>query len=893
MRDSKLRGFPSLHDASGQESDDAWDPTKPPKPPKKRPVACTKQKEPAKRPRTKLNAALEHVVLTDSVNRRVQEQSREGSTAAIVNRQSPDKNIVKLRKDLEGKAAAFARLEDKYRLSKSGMHGQSANGLPEDTVASVTRRFCEALRDRTSEVAAAATRRLEPIDPSDIDSSDSDEDDRIGELEEEVEDLKSDVRRRISEYDGLRARYLAMREKYVNEHFANESYKEEITRLTARIQLWARITVVGAFRRTLSERNIGSVAAEARAATNATRRLETELTKSRQDVAAKTHLIAQLEERNKQYETQVANQAANHREKDEEIGRACTSAERLERRLKALESDLQHRSEELAAANAQLQASTEKVQEIEKERDERSLIATSKSEEVVKLESRIATMKSDMTEKLQSGQAILEKSQATIKKHESTIASTHTAVEEGSRRLQGLQQQVEGLERQLSEKKTEVSTRDSSVASLKQKLRRTSDLHLQAARQEDRARRELIRSRRKIQALCLALQVFAKQTEDLGVALGVRSQQSIIHKAELKDLKQLLSRSEDRAAVCEQRIQIERDDAIGEMSVLLGVSDGDYRKTLGRLSVDTSSWRCGALRRPRRCLVITSSLLKGRPPVIGIPPQPFCLSLSQETTPESATPGVKDINHKLTLLSLYNDQAAVDDRCVQLLWSIWAVLEGTDIQPRDVATVACAVTSAAKRMFHLFSEGSLSDLGFWITAQIVCSLVHRGFEEMELYDILPPDHPSHQSDRPLVSAGVSRILRWHRVTTDKEDISHGLFASMESCVGRFPRSCTSFQTSIDDSPAQAFIHHAAAEGTVLVLLKLATGDCLLWHDDAIKCTLFERAFAMWIRLDRGQHGAPLCMEGPWSVDSGMSSETWMKDRFKEVRPPDSDFELSD
>ncbi|KAL8762224.1 MAG: hypothetical protein Q9184_001741 [Pyrenodesmia sp. 2 TL-2023] len=225
-------------------------------------------------------------------------------------------------------------------------------------------------------------------------------------------------------------------------------------------------------------------------------------------------------------------------------------------------------------------------------------------------------------------------------------------------------------------------------------------------------------------------------------------------------------------------------------------------------------------------------------------------------------------------------------QCQTRLWGIWATLEGTKIQSEDMATLAGSLLSAANQIFRLFLKGAENDLGFWITAQIVCSVMPWAFQEFDLSKTLPPDHPSHRSTRPLVCAGVSRILMSATGSQDEAGKSYGLFTSLRSAAVNAPDNCKYFTTEIDHNPVNAALYllHGVNIGDaweVLILLETVTGDCIFWHDEAEKCVVFaSEDFAIWLKLVRVASGHPLQFRVPDELGG------WMEEQFELVQGSD-------
>ncbi|KAI4190037.1 MAG: hypothetical protein L6R41_001056 [Letrouitia leprolyta] len=288
----------------------------------------------------------------------------------------------------------------------------------------------------------------------------------------------------------------------------------------------------------------------------------------------------------------------------------------------------------------------------------------------------------------------------------------------------------------------------------------------------------------------------------------------------------------------------------------------------------------------RGCLISKLSLLRGKPPIYVASlmgsPQWSCLADLDDTTPCSPIDLLKDINYKI-ILTWLRISTRDPERLVSILWDIWAVLEGTLVYSSDINTVACALITTMKRIFELFSRGLISELGFWIAAQIVCSLQFWKIREMDLADILPQNRFDRHTDWPLVLAGLSRILALD--TNEPNDRDGGLFESLEAAAEKFPETCRCFSVEIDDEPARVVLCHLPALAEVLVMIQFSDRRCVLWHDGEEKCSVMEHAsWAVWLRLDRGRNGTCWYMV----VDDEM--EPWLIERFERKKPPDQDLD---
>ncbi|KAI4125337.1 MAG: hypothetical protein LQ338_004319 [Usnochroma carphineum] len=802
---SRLRGGVSFDDISGGEDSETWDPNPVPKPKeKKRRMPSKTQKKPAKRRRTKLDAALDHVVLTDDVNGRVQGLDRPERL------QYASGNLAGLVEDLEAEAAAMALANKTYRASEAHLPNDPATQLLDADVSTIAQQYCDSLRDR---MTATADVRHPPA----TDSSEGEKDERIKALERELAKTKELLGKKNSDYDSLEDKCSTMgvlegqlrdrlgRSGRRNKDLmvANQALKDSNEKLTNRIGFWMPRAVAGAFQRIASFQRLSNfrdrltdeqrnLETHRRAALDTERKLEAEGSKWRQRATAKA---------------------------DENV--------KLSARINDVESELRRASEQLRFKMTLLLGSNARVQEHEQTISNLGKTINDQTTQLQGLQEQVKRLQDSVSDK----EKTLLDSRSRDQEHEQTISKLGRTINDQTTQLQGLQEQVKRLQDGVSDKETRLSEQIKKAESLGNKLSRTSDLHLQTNREKLHVENEKANVDRALQKLT---QQHKKSEANLTVCLdeiGRMHDELQKRQDELDAIKRSLSRAEERAISYDRRNQEDRDNVPLELQNLLGVSPGAHHDTLRRLNVDSITWPCDKPGHHRGCLIGTSSLLHGRPPMVvhrsETPPPLAWSALSQATLP---APLVKDVNYKLVLTLLY--LSTPGEKFIQLLWGIWAVLEGIQIHSDDVAAVACAVTSVAKRIFQLSSDDTVSDLGFWITAQIVCSLLPWGFDRLDLNDVLPSDHPSHQTDRPLVSAALSRLSLCETGSQHTGDRTNDLFVSLETCAARFPDLCKSFGTLIDGNPAKAVLCNLPETAEVLVLVQTVSGDCVLWHDKA-------------------------------------------------------------
>ncbi|KAL8927702.1 MAG: hypothetical protein Q9208_002117 [Pyrenodesmia sp. 3 TL-2023] len=794
--------------------------------------------------------ALDHIVLTKKVDKYAQLSTSEESSAAqkLIRH---NKDVDAALKEMEAAAAALALVERSPRIPPT------LGSNPHTNMDAMARWYCSLLRNDASSV-------------------NDERDERINRLEQELAASRA-LR------DGDKAENVALKATCADLQAQKIRQDERLQKYVDRYQ---------------------SLEANQALSTTNSSTLETRVGELTDGVKAMTRKFEAASKAKEQYETLYSDSIRSIRLLEArnlglhaQIGVLSADVQSMaasrNRELEAQRSKWQRESERLSSAKQRL--------ELESQNTRDDLLSEQKRHEDTRNEMvRVATERDEWSRKAASfeAQSDLNHQNAvaqTDQKEEldRTISTVRQTVEEQTVQIRGLREEVNDLHNQIFAKETEHRAQLKKVEDLGHKLDSTSNLHRKEARERAVAEGDL---RRKASALeqheMEARNLYGALQDkysDSQTKLKMWADQLELKSRELEDLKRSLSQSEERVIAHDQRNVQDRDNATLEIKALLGVIPGDLRDTLHRLSIDSEAWRCTGLGFHQGCLLIGSSVLDGRPPMVmdqsntASPlPRP---DLQQETFPGPRSSLVVDIRYKIILTMLYLSNP-VERRFIPQLWGIWATLEGTKIQSDDMGTLVGSLMSAANRIFRLFSEGTVDDLGFWITAQIVCSMMPWAFQEFDLSDILPPDHPSHRSTRPLVCAGVSRILMSVTGSQNEAGKSCGLFASLRSAAASSPDSCKHFTTEIDQNPANAVLYllHGvdnADAREVLILLETVTGDCIFWHDKAEKCVVFaSEDYATWLRLACVDSGRPLHFRIPDELGE------WMEEQFELVQDSD-------
>lgn len=774
--------------------------------------------------------ALDHIVLTKQVDKyaRLSTNEEPSATQKLVRHK---KDVDAALKEMEAAAAALALVEQTPQASKSP---PTLCSDPHTDMDAMARWYCSLLRNDASSV-------------------NDERDETIKQLQRELANNRARRGEEKAEHAALKATCADLKAQKIKQDERLQKYVDRFQSLKDS--------------QALSMTKSSALTARVRELTDdvkgMTRKYEAEL-KAKERCEA---LYSDSIRSNRYFEARILGLQSEATARSED---AKSTAASRDRELEAQRSKWQRESDRLSSALLSEQKRHEDTRnELAKvviERDEWSRKAAS-FEAQSNLNHRNAVSQTDKKEEL-----------------DRTISAVRQTVEDQTTQIQALREEVNGLNNQIFAKETEISAQLRKVQDLGQKLQKTSDLHRQEARERalaevDARRKANALEQRDMEARSLygALQdKYSESQAKLRTCADQLEQKS----HDLEELKLSLSKSEERVIAYGQRNVEDHDNATLEIKALLGVIPGDLRDTLRRFGIDSKAW-CGTeLGSHQGCLISGSSVLGGRPPMvmhrINTASPLSGPHLPQEMFPVPRLSLVVDIRYKIILTMLYLSNAG-ERGYTPHLWGIWATLEGTKIQSDDMATLAGSLMSAGIRIFRLFSEGTVDDLGFWITAQIVCSVMPWAFQEFDLNDILPPDHPGHRSTRPLVCAGVSRILMSATGSQDEADKSYGLFASLRNAAVISPDSCKHFTAEIDHNPVNAVLYLLQGvdiDDEVLILLETVTGDCIFWHDKAEKCVVFaSEGFAISLRLDRVDLGCPLQFRVPVELGG------WMVEHF--------------
>lgn len=822
--------------------------------------------------------ALDHIVLTKKIDQFTHQSTSEDAAQVLLRR---EKDMDAALKEMEAAATALTLVEQPSQVL---MTPPAPCSDPSTRMDAMARWYCSVLRDNGPSVNHG-------------------KDETIKRLEQELANCRALRETEKAEYAAMKATCSELRaqkskqDKELQHHVKRcqtltercNTFQDRDAKLSKKLRFWTRRAVGSTLWRLVSStkssalssrvaeltRDVRSVTGKYQAVSEAKERSEASFSDSERAnrlleariLGLQALLTTQAEEA-KSMAASREDALKGQRTLEAERFRLQREKEKLSSEKRNLELELGRASDDLSSEKGRHENTRTEMAKVVSERDEWRQKAAS-FETQSNLNHQEAVAQTDKKEEL-----------------ERTISTMRKAFEDQTAQLQASQGEANILKGQILAKETDLSAQSNKIEELGRKLQNTSNLHRQEARERAVAEGEANRTR-------LALERQATEAQGLYDALADKYSQSQTKleacadsleakSNHLEELQQSLSRSEERVIAYDQRNVEDRDQATSEIKALLGVIPGDLRDTLRRVNVDPGAW-CGTKTGSHRgCLVSGSSVLEGRPPMV--------VSQTNPVPPKSCshpeTSLAVDIRYKIIMATLYLSTPG-ERGYLQQLWGIWASLEGAEIQSDDMAALACSLISAANRVFRLFLDGTVDDLGFWITAQIVCSVRPWAFEEFDLSDILPPDHPGHQITRPLVCAGVSRILMSATGSQNEAaDKSDGLFASLRTAAAISPDNCKHFATEMDRNPVNAvlyLLHDADADDAreVLIMLETTNGDCILWHDRAENCVVFQgQGFAMWLRLARADLGCPL--EFPVPADLGV----WTVERLTLVESSD-------
>ncbi|KAL9027417.1 MAG: hypothetical protein Q9196_004053 [Gyalolechia fulgens] len=587
----------------------------------------------------------------------------------------------------------------------------------------------------------------------------------------------------------------------------------------------ARATLHGQSKRVSQLQQEAATAANANTAVSAqVKNLQADLTTKTKDLQSTRATLQDQSKRVSQLQ-QEATTAAN--------ANTAVSAQ-----VKNLQADLTTKTKDLQSTRTTLQDQSKRIAQLQQD-------ATTAAKANTTLSLQVRVLLGDVevkTRDLRSTQGVLDESASKIQELEGANSIARRSLEACQSQVVGLQDQQRNLQAQFN----------ATESRLQDEICRTKKHYATLTEKWFEASSEIRTRDTQIQKLTDD----AKDVQQTMLSNDARFRQR------LDQYKQRLEEAEKRANELDRTVQENRRSWMQEIKVLVGVEDGDHRKLLDCLGIPHTGWSVAAEGRHQGCLNSQSSMLQGR--------RPFPTSAA---TPLHFT---KDINLQLIKVSL-GTASAKTGQSTSLLWDLWALLEGTTVQSTSMEQIACAVASLTKHLFQLFSQGNITDLEFWIAAQIFCTLLPWGFAELDLDNILLPTLSCDQIDRPLVTAAFSRI---HVSRKSGSGLPKALFTSFEICAKEFPDQCKCFHASMDGSRQRVALLHLVSHEEVLLLVEDTKGSCVLWHDEKVKCGLFDYHFRNWLRVDRGGDNPSLLIE----VNDDLLS--WMAANFSFSRPPD-------
>lgn len=526
-----------------------------------------------------------------------------------------------------------------------------------------------------------------------------------------------------------------------------------------------------------------------------------------------------------------------------------------------LKTDKNILQEAINASRASEEGLKQQLEEARSERDQSVRLVKAKTDQNAKLVADTDALRLQLAAKDNALQA----ARAQVVKRDQDFADQRTISVQRQAELQTLKEQVQNVQDQADSDKKRSQEQYSIL--------------------DEQMRTDIRRRDNKVEQL----EAQAQQHNDAMLAHKTQAKNNIDRCFErIYEQQKQIDEAQERFAILGQERVQDRQAMMGELMNLLGVSMGDYEQTLSRLGIDCPRWYSDNERHHYQGhLAIGSSLMLGRPPMVlqlgvTIPRLPH-MQLLNETLADRSIDLRRDINYKLMLVSSYLSTSD-RGRATPLLWDVWAVLEGTEVYTEDIEAVTSAVASVARTVFRLFSDGSITDIGFWIATQMVCSLLRWDFHEMALEGILPLDHPSRRIDRPLVVAGLSRFLGFDLDAHLMDPLRNELFASFEGCVERFPEVFKLFKGVVEGKWTPVILCDLSDSAEILVLIQDPMRQCVIWHDGATKCSVVEHESVKWLRLDRARFGQSMYI----SIDGDLG--LWMVKRFGYIDTPDCDLD---
>ncbi|KAL9028004.1 MAG: hypothetical protein Q9196_003565, partial [Gyalolechia fulgens] len=429
-----------------------------------------------------------------------------------------------------------------------------------------------------------------------------------------------------------------------------------------------------------------------------------------------------------------------------------------------LQADLSTKTKDLQSAHATLQDQSKRVSQLQQE-------ATTAAKANTTLSLQIRALLGDLevkTRDLRSTQGVLDESASKIQELEEANSIAQRSLETCQSQTVGLQDQHQAQFNATGSRLQDVISRAKTRYTILSKKLFEANLEI---RTRDTQIQKLTEDAKNVQQTMLSNDTRFRQSLD--------------------QYKQRLKKAEKRANELDRTVQEDRRSWMQEIKVLVGVEDGDHRKLLDCLGIPHTSWRCTIQGHHQGCLNIQSSMLQGR--------RPLQLRARFRDIGDGPT-SAEDINLQLIKVSL-GTESVKTGQSTSLLWDLWALLEGAMIHSNCVEQIACAAASVTKHLFQLFSQGNITDLEFWIAAQIFCTLLPWGFAELDLDNILLPTLSCHQINRPLVTAAFSRIY----VSRTSLELTKGTVHQFRDLCQRVSRSVQMFSRLDGWKPATSGI----------------------------------------------------------------------------------------